>query len=80
MIADGRVRVGQGAAQHPAMTLTTNLGTLIGLVSGAISPNNALRSRDVSVEGQSDELRRFVDLFAWGARLREQGGSARFGH
>jgi hypothetical protein len=74
VIADGKLRVGQGAPPDPSMTLTANLGTLIGLVSGAISPNDAFRNRDLSVEGQPDELRRFVDLFGWGARLREQEG------
>jgi DNA-binding HxlR family transcriptional regulator len=74
VISDGKLRVGQGGPPDPNMTLTTDLGTLIGLVSGALSPNDALRTGDVSVEGQPDELRRFVDLFTWGATLREQEG------
>jgi putative sterol carrier protein len=72
VIAEGKLRIAQGPPLDPSMTLITNLRTLIGLISGVISPNDALRSGKVSVEGNPDEVHRFVGFFAWGARLQER--------
>jgi DNA-binding HxlR family transcriptional regulator len=65
-IAGDKFRVAQGPPSDPDMTLTTDLRTLVGLVSGAVSPSEALRSGKASVQENPRELRRFVDLFAWG--------------
>lgn len=71
-IAEGKVRLGQGAPRAPNMVLTTDLRTLIGLVSGAISVGDALRGGKATVEKAPSELRRFVELFSWGERLKER--------
>jgi DNA-binding HxlR family transcriptional regulator len=64
-VNEGEVRVSQGPATEPDVTLTTELGTLIGLLSGAVMPAAALRSGKVEVAGDKDGLARFVELFGW---------------
>jgi putative sterol carrier protein len=77
-IGDGQVRVGQGGASRPLMTLATDLRTLVALVSGEVSHADALRTGRASVEGDSKQLQRFIELFAWRTRLdARHGGAAR---
>jgi DNA-binding HxlR family transcriptional regulator/putative sterol carrier protein len=77
-IAGDKLRVAQGPPSDPDMTLTTDMRTFVGLVSGTVSPHDALRSGKASVQKGPQELRRFVALFAWGARFQElEGGAAR---
>jgi DNA-binding HxlR family transcriptional regulator/putative sterol carrier protein len=64
-IADGAATVRQGPAARPDATLDTDLETLIGLLSGAADPRQALASGAIETSGGVAFLRRFISLFCW---------------
>jgi hypothetical protein len=64
-IADGRCQVGPGPATDAALTLETDLKTLVRLVAGDLAPGDAIRSRKATIDGDARDLERFVALFAW---------------
>jgi DNA-binding HxlR family transcriptional regulator/putative sterol carrier protein len=66
-IEDGRIQVAPGPPANADVTLTTDLQTLIGLVSGELTPAAAVRSGKAIVDGDRRALQRFVKLFAWRA-------------
>jgi len=64
-IEDGRLQVGPGPATSADLTLTTDLPTLVGMVSGALTPSAALKSGKATIDGDRQDLTRFVKIFAW---------------
>lgn len=68
-IKDGCFHVGPGPATNADLTLTTDLGTLFGLVSGELTPTVAIRSGKAIIDGDRQSLQRFVKLFTWSARV-----------
>jgi DNA-binding HxlR family transcriptional regulator len=66
-IEDRKIRVGQGAAINARLTLTTDLSTLIGLVSRDLTPAAALRNGKAIIDGDRQGLEQFVKLFDWNA-------------
>jgi DNA-binding HxlR family transcriptional regulator len=67
-IKDDRAEAGPGPATDADLTLTTDLKTLIGLVSGELTPAEALRSGQAIIDRDRQALRRFVSFFSWAPR------------
>jgi DNA-binding HxlR family transcriptional regulator len=67
-VKEGKIQVGPGPAPHADLTLTANLSTLSGLVSGELTPSAAVRSGKAIIVGERQALQRFVKLFDWSAR------------
>lgn len=75
LVVDGRefmVRVNRGsftvrqeAESDADVSVTTDLRTLIALLRYAIAPEVALGEERVTLHGDADAFRRFVELFAW---------------
>jgi DNA-binding HxlR family transcriptional regulator len=63
-IRDGAIHVAPGPATNPDLTLTTDLASLIRLVSGELTPAAALRGGKATIAGDRRALQRFVKLFA----------------
>ena len=49
---------------------------VVALVSGELTPTLAIRSGKALIEGNRQELQRFVKLFPWNARFEMRGESA----
>jgi DNA-binding HxlR family transcriptional regulator/putative sterol carrier protein len=61
----GRARTSEGPADDPDLVVTTDLDSFLGLLSQQLSPNEAVASARVRLEGDESALERFVELFAW---------------
>jgi DNA-binding HxlR family transcriptional regulator/putative sterol carrier protein len=61
----GRARTGQGHADDPDVVVTTDLDSFIGLLSGRLSPGEAVAGGKAVLQGDETALERFVKIFAW---------------
>jgi DNA-binding HxlR family transcriptional regulator len=52
-------------ARHVDVVIETDLAGLLELLSGSLSPLEAVESGRARVEGRTGALERFVDLFGW---------------
>lgn len=64
-VEDGAARITAGAAARRDATLTTDVDSLIALVAGDLSPDQALGSGRLQLDGDRSRLERFVELFGW---------------
>ena len=64
-VADGGVEIQPGAAQDPAMTLTTDARTFVALGRGETSPDEALAAARLKLEGKRASLDRFMRAFGY---------------
>jgi DNA-binding HxlR family transcriptional regulator len=62
-VTGGSFEVERGGAEWPDATIEAGSATLAGLVYGDLSLAEALRSRDVKVEGDQAAVERFLTLF-----------------
>lgn len=62
-IADGRLQVMRGGAEHRAATLDTDRRTLAGLLYGGCPLEDALRAGDATIGGETEVIARFLELF-----------------
>lgn len=62
-IADGRLQVKRGEAERPAATLDTDRPTLAALLYGGRPLENALRTGDATIGGETGVIARFLELF-----------------
>jgi DNA-binding HxlR family transcriptional regulator/putative sterol carrier protein len=76
-IKNGRAQLEPGPATNADLTLTTDLRTLVGLVSGEHTPTAAIRSGKAIIDGDRQALQRFVRLFDWGARVETPANDRR---
>ena len=67
-VEDGELDVRASAADDPQLVLETDPATLLELVSGDLSPAEAVASGRARVDGDAAELDRFVALFGRAAR------------
>jgi DNA-binding HxlR family transcriptional regulator len=63
VIADGRLRVARGEAEHPTATLGTDRPTLAALLYGGRALDDALRAGAATVGGKTAVITRFLSLF-----------------
>ncbi|HEY1011432.1 MAG TPA: winged helix-turn-helix transcriptional regulator, partial [Herpetosiphonaceae bacterium] len=59
-ISDGAVAVRQGDPANPAVTLRASMQAYMGLLQGALDPEQAAAAGEISVEGDPAALRRFL--------------------
>ena len=59
---DGRISVERGARPDPAVVLTTDLDTLMGVGTGVIDRREAVLSGHMKLEGERDAIRRYTSL------------------
>jgi DNA-binding HxlR family transcriptional regulator len=62
-IADGRLHVARGEADHPVATLDTDRPTLAALLYEGRSLAEAQAAGDVTIEGETSSMKRFLGLF-----------------
>jgi DNA-binding HxlR family transcriptional regulator len=62
-VADGRLDVARGSADHPDATIETDTATLSALLWHGRRLPGALRSGDVEIEGSRSAVERFLRLF-----------------
>jgi len=74
-IADGACITREGQPVNADVVLTLDVATLGGLLHGQLEPEEALASGLVNVRGDSNGLRRFVELFAHFPREGKSSGS-----
>jgi putative sterol carrier protein len=63
-VADGRCTTNEGQPAYSDVVLSMEVSTLGALLHGELSPEEALASRRVMVQGDAAALHRFVHLFA----------------
>ncbi len=63
VVADGRFEIARGSADRPDATIETEPGTLAALVFGGRQLAEALRLRDIKIEGDESVVARFLTLF-----------------
>lgn len=59
---DGRLTVHDGPAERPDVVLTSDIGTFVGLGTGAVEPAAALSAGQLQLTGDPDALGRFTAL------------------
>jgi DNA-binding HxlR family transcriptional regulator len=62
-VADGRLEVARGAADDPDASIETDTGTLSALLWHGRRLPEALRARDIAIEGSRPAVERFLRLF-----------------
>jgi DNA-binding HxlR family transcriptional regulator len=62
---DGSIAVTRGAADAPDLVLETSPSTLFGLLDRRLTAHEALTSGHVSIQGEPEELERFVSMFSF---------------
>ncbi len=72
-VTDGHCTTSEGQPGAPDVVMTLDVGTLGALLQGELSPQQALASGRVGVEGDAAALQRFVSMFA--LREREQAAT-----
>ena len=63
VVADGRFEIARGSADQPDATIETDPGTLAALVFNGGQLAEALRSGDIEIKGNRQEVERFLSLF-----------------
>ena len=63
VIGDGAIDAGRGAPASPDAVLTLDPGTLLALIHGEISVEDALASGELAIDGDRELVERFVGLF-----------------
>lgn len=61
----GRAETGRGHATDPDLVVTTDLDGFLALLSGRLSPTEAVAGGNVRLAGRQAALQRFVKMFAW---------------
>lgn len=56
----GKIDVGQGMAPNAVMTLHTDIGTYLGLLTGNVDPDAAVEHGFARIEGDKEAMRRFL--------------------
>jgi DNA-binding HxlR family transcriptional regulator len=74
-VSGGRIELARGRADRPDATLETDLATLRALVFGGRPLADAVRSGDLTLEGDQETVARFVALFPRPSPVRDPGGS-----
>ncbi|HEX6652297.1 MAG TPA: winged helix-turn-helix transcriptional regulator [Thermoleophilaceae bacterium] len=64
-VADGSLDIAKASAEDPAMRLTTDGRTLVGLLMGQVSGADALASGAATLEGRRGALERFLKVFGY---------------
>jgi hypothetical protein len=54
-----------GSGSSPTLRLSTDSGTLVGLLTGELSPSDALAEKRAALDGERKALKRFVEAFAF---------------
>jgi DNA-binding HxlR family transcriptional regulator len=62
-VADGRLEVARGSAEDPDASIDTDTGTLSALLWHGRRLPEALRARDIAIEGSRPAVERFLRLF-----------------
>jgi DNA-binding HxlR family transcriptional regulator len=62
-VADGRLEVARGSAENPDASIDTDTGTLSALLWHGRRLPEALRARDIAIEGSRPAAERFLRLF-----------------
>jgi DNA-binding HxlR family transcriptional regulator len=62
-VADGRLEVARGSAENPDASIDTDTGTLSALLWHGRRLPEALRARDIGIEGSRPAAERFLRLF-----------------
>ncbi len=62
-VVEGRLEIERGFAAAPDAVVETDAGTLAALVYGELELDDALRSGELSIEGDRELVERFVTLF-----------------
>jgi DNA-binding HxlR family transcriptional regulator len=62
-VADGRLEVARGSAENPDASIETDTGTLSALLWHGRRLPEALRARDIAIEGSRPAAERFLRLF-----------------
>lgn len=62
-VRDGELELARGAAREPALTISTDAGTLAALIAGQLPLEVAIESGAARVGGTKREIRRFFALF-----------------
>ncbi len=63
-VADGRLRARRGDAEAPDAIIETDPETLEAVISGGREPAEAMRARDMSIEGDQELATRLLNLYA----------------
>lgn len=74
-VSDGRVELARGHADRPDATVETDLATLRELVFGGRPLADAVRSGDLTLEGDQEAVARFLGLFPRPRPVRAPAGS-----
>lgn len=64
-VADERVEARRGEARAPDLILTSDLQTLLALLGRQLSPQEALASGRVEIDGDANALTRCFEILAW---------------
>jgi alkyl sulfatase BDS1-like metallo-beta-lactamase superfamily hydrolase len=62
-VADGKIELARGDADHPNATIATDSATLRGLVFGDRELDEALRAGDLALTGDRQAVEHFLHLF-----------------
>ena len=62
-VGAGEIELGRGAVVEPAAAIEGDPGTLAAVISGELKLDDALRSKQLAIEGGKREVRRFLGLF-----------------
>ena len=63
VVADGRLDVVRGSAERPDAIIETDSNMLAGLVYVPVALEEAVRSREIRIEGDESVVERFLTLF-----------------
>lgn len=63
VVADGRIRPREGRAPDADVVVTTDPQTCISIMSGTLSPVDAVREGRMRAEGDAEAARRLLDMF-----------------
>jgi DNA-binding HxlR family transcriptional regulator/putative sterol carrier protein len=64
-VTDGVMHAHQGEADDPDLVIRTRARTLLDLLGGQLSPNEAVANGALHIEGTMADLEQFVRLFGW---------------
>jgi DNA-binding HxlR family transcriptional regulator len=64
-VADGSIEANQGEARDPDLVVTAGLQTLLGILGGTLSPDDALASGQAVIDGDPSVFARSIGLLKW---------------
>jgi DNA-binding HxlR family transcriptional regulator/putative sterol carrier protein len=62
-VVNGEIELSRGTVEEPAAAIEADPGTLAAVIAGELRLDDALRSKQLAIEGGKREVRRFLGLF-----------------